>query len=751
MATAALLRAPTPHQGTPHGVALAEAPARASSETQQGHVVGTPHYMAPEQAMGERDITARADIYALGCVTYDMLTAEPPFQGATAQAIIARVMTEEPRSLTLQRKTIPPHVEAAVITALSKLPADRFASAAQFAAALVNPGYTSNALHRSAMTAARPTPRARLIMAAPWVLLAIVSLLAVWQRFGRPAPAPAPIFRLGLETSLPWEDQTGSGMALSPDGTTLVYNGRDSTGSRLFLRRLDRPDPVPISGATGALTPFFSPDGRRIGFQVSGKLFQVSTAGGAAESICPGLGTSLIRGVTWLDLTTVVVADSGGLRQCSAAGAVTLFYRPPDSLGQVAWPHALPGGRAVLYTLRQGATFRIGVYDVRRHDGHLLNINGSNPRYVASGYLLYATLDGILHAVPFDADKLQVTGEPVKVMEGVRVGGGGAAKMALASNGTMVTTRGQSGQQVLELVSRQGLGERLPAPVQTYLHPRLSPDGRQVAVGVGTIEYTANIWLLDRRQGTLTRLTFDSGATRPSWSPDGRRIVYSRLHGGDTELRIVDADGSAPAESLLTIPGLQLGQNPFTPDGRTLIVRGIGGRTGRDIWRVRLDSTRALTPLLHGPADEQMPILSPDGRWMGYVSDESGRQEVYVRSFPGMGARYQISLDGGTEPVWSPRGGEIFYRNGPAMLVAAVRTAPGFEVLGRTTLFTSNNYINSGGYDATYDVTADGQHLLMVRGLAVTSSMTLTLNWFDNLRAGRVGGDSRAPEGASQP
>ena len=720
------------------GIALAAVRSTGSTRlTETGLSLGTPHYMAPEQAMGQRDITTRADIYALGCVLYEMLVAEPPFKGANAQAIIARVMTEEPRSLTLQRRTVPPHVEAAVMTALSKLPADRFASAAQFAAALGNPGYASAAtLHQTAFSAAAKSPRARLIAALPWALLAVTGGILVWSWLTARAPSPPPVLRLGLElpSNALWEDQPGATMALSPDGTRLVYNGRDSTGTHLFLRMLDRLDPMPVGGTGGGTHPSFSPDGGWIGFYKEDKFYRTPVTGGSPELVCSVTGR--LSTYTWLDARSIVVADSGGLKQCSMAGAITVLYRPADSASALWWPHALPRGRGILYTVTLGATSQLGVYDARSRSARSLGIAGTNPRYVAAGYLLYTDFDGIVRAVPFDVDHLRVTGDPTVVMQGVRVGGGGTAKMAVSLNGTMVTTVGQSGERTLELVDRRGVAERLPVPAGRYSHPRFSPDGSQVAVAVGDL--SSNIWLLDRRQGTLTRLTSDSGASRPTWTPDGKRIVFSRVQGLTADLRIINADGSAPAESLLTVPGLQILQSRFTPDGRALVARTTGP-TGGEIWRVPLDSTRVLRPLLHGPVDVVGATLSPDGRWMAYVSRESGRWEVYVRSFPGMGARYQVSLDGGLEPVWSPRGNEIFYRNGSAMLSAAVRTSPGFEVLGRTTLFADPAY-RVGVNEPEYDLTPDGQRLLMVRLVGTTSGLAITLNWFDNLQAGRVGG-----------
>jgi Tol biopolymer transport system component len=257
---------------------------------------------------------------------------------------------------------------------------------------------------------------------------------------------------------------------------------------------------------------------------------------------------------------------------------------------------------------------------------------------------------------------------------------------------------------------------------------RVSPDGRRVAVRLGR-----DIWLLERNQGALTRLSFDSSASRPAWSVDGRRVAYIRQIGTRQDLRLVGSDGGSPAESLLALPDLQLWEGLFTPDGRSLVVRTVGGRGSRDIWLVPLDPAGPPVPLLKSPADEMAPAVSPDGRWLAYVSNESGRAEVYARSFPSMAGRYQVSLDGGTEPAWSPRGGELFYRNGPAMIAAQLRTDAAVEVLRRTTLFSEPDYATDLTH-RLYDVTPDGDHFVLVRTPDGASRLTVTLNRFHHLR-----------------
>ena len=716
------------------GIALAASRSNdATRMTETGMSLGTPFYMAPEQAMGERDITARADIYAMGCVLYEMLVAEPPFQGPTAQAIIARVMTEEPRSLTIQRRTVPPAVEAAVLTALSKLPADRFETAAQFSEALANPGFASTSTFpRAAWTAPAKTRRALLVAAIPWVLLAVVGGMLAWSRFTLEAPAPAPVFRFGLElpTNAAWEDQAGSAMALSPDGRLLVYNGRDSTGTHLFLRSLDQVTPASLPITAGAVHPSFSPDGRYIGFRRSDQILRLPVTGGSPEAVC-SLRAGSNDTYAWLDARTVVLAQGHRLLRCSMNSGSSPLYQSADTTDHIGWPYSLPENRGILFTYRRADGFQLGVFDLRSGEARPLELTGSNSRYVDAGYLVYGNLDGVIRAVPFDLDNLAVTGEPVVVLQDARVGSGGAAKIAVAPNGTIVAATGPAGQRVVELMDRRGARSPLFEGVGEYSFPRFSPDGRQVALARG--DQSSNIWLLDRGQGTLTRLTFDSGATRPVWTPSGKRLIYSRFKTAFTvDLRIINADGSAAAESLLTVPSFSLYQSQLTPDERTLVVRSTSAN-GRDIFTVPMDSTRVLRPLLTARSDEVSLDLSPDGKWIVYASDESGRMEVYVRAFPGLGARYQVSQEGGSEPVWSPRGNEIFYRTGPAFMVAGVRAGTGFTVESRARLFADPD-IPVSGYEPLYDVSPDGQRLVVVRALSRSGGVGVTLNWFDNLR-----------------
>ncbi len=732
------------------GIALAASRSDGGTRmTETGMSLGTPHYMSPEQSMGEREITPKADIYALGCVLYEMLTAEPPFVGATAQAIIARVMTEEPRSLTLQRRTIPPHVEAAVLTALAKLPADRFASAAQFADALGKTDFAIPATRAgtASRAAARPSAGQRALAAVPWVLAVAGIGTSAWlvTHPPRPVPPPAERFTLTFGRGAAATDGTGSPIALSPDGSRIVYLGQDSAGARhLFLRGLDRVDPVPIPGTVEADQPFFSPDGEWLGFRQDGKLRKVALAGGAAVTICDASG--LFYGASWAAGDVIVFSQGGRLKRVAAAGGQPTDVAVPDSTLREAYrfPDLLPDARAAVFTAvgDSGPSLRA----VTLGNGRVTQLGhaGMSPNYVDGGYLAYTEADGTLFAAQFDPRSLRLTGAPQPVTDNVRLGPAQVAKLGIARTGSLAYLSGSAAQSELVLVDRDGRAQALPAVPARYTAPRFSQDGRRIAVTIQDLNRRAtsgtvlgDVWVWDIAARNFQRITFDTASAYGEWMPDGHRLVYGRNTGASgVGLYTILTDGSGRPESLLTRPSPIFESSP-TPDRRGIVFRESHAQTGRDIWIMPLDSPQTARALLVTPFDERNPAVSPDGRWLAYASNETGALEVYVRNLAEGSGRTRVSTGGGSEPRWARNGRELFFRSRDSVYVVPVTPGPELHAGAPRALF-GGRFSTANTTD--WDVAPDDRAFVMVRPPDAAlggTPVNIVLHWFDQLRAQR--------------
>jgi serine/threonine-protein kinase len=732
------------------GIALAVSRSEGGTRmTETGMSLGTPHYMSPEQAMGEREVTAKSDVYALGCVLYEMLTGEPPFTGPTAQAIIARVMTEEPRSLTLQRRTIPQHVEAAAVAALAKLPADRFQTAAQFAEALANPAFASTASTAStAATAATAlsaatAPTASTALTASIALTAIFALLAAWGWLGRPDPPAQRVARHLVELA----DNVGvrrsgaeSALAISPDGLRIAFVS-DSGDGLLWVRRLDELRPQPLLGTDGARWPTFSPDGEWIAFVRRGGLEKVRTDGGATIKLADSVSSSF-GGVAWLDDDTMIFSDEGlGLRRIDAAGGpVSEWLTPASGRGEAA-PTPLPDARGVLFLSCSSncVDMAVRVLDFESGEVHVVAEEAVRGWYLPTGHVVYVRRDGAALAAPFDLGSLSVTGPAVPVLEGVQITTR-FPQLAVAENGTLLYGMGATGGiQQLSIVSVDRAGQVIDVDSTwsgSFNSFALAPDGRAVAVGVG-LGGGRDIWIKRLDDGLFTRLTFSGVDRRPAWSPDGMSVAFVRdtLTGGDVYVR--DADGLNP-DRVLARTDRMVQAVEWSRDGQWLVLRTDNTDAGRgDILGVRLSGDTGATPLVASPYEELHPSLSPDGRWIAYTSNESGQQEVYVRPFPATdGGRWQVSIGGGSHPRWSPDGRELFYLSGGRLIAARVADGPAFAVAERAPLFAMNVALLIDGFHTTYEVTPDGQSFLFIStpfvrpDEAVTGRLVLVENWF---------------------
>jgi Tol biopolymer transport system component/tRNA A-37 threonylcarbamoyl transferase component Bud32 len=728
------------------GIALAASKASGARMTETGMSLGTPHYMSPEQAMGEREITARSDVYALGAVLYEMLTGDPPFTGSTAQAVVARVVTESPRPLTAQRHTIPPHVEAAVLTALEKLPADRFATAAQFAEALGNRGYASVTATAVSPAAPRPRPRGRdpVVLAAVGLALAATAA-ALW---GWLRPGPEPVlnrYSLFLRPSEALQPSVNGSInvAISADGRRVAYVGPGEGGGRIWLREHDKLRPTPIGGTEGGTSPFFSPDGRSLGFIVGGRTVRViSLGGGPAITLSDSINSS---GGDWgADGYVYIEVDSGIARIRSTGGSPEPVYRMSPQKKEIGteFPNVLPGAGALVFRLRRAGQpptdFEIMAMKLPSGEARML-MRGLYARFASPGQLLVVTADGKLLAVPFDPDKLAFTGPPVALLEGMRTGGFEANLAASAEGSLVYVSGGSAGLERAFWVDRTGVA----APVDSAWDPQgilnsvaISPDGKALAVGLirGAAE---DIWVKQLPAGTFSRVTFgDSIHNRVSWAADGRSVLYLAGSQSSGVPAVARADGTGTPRNLYPGP-MGFGQALSSRDGRWLLLRRTVNEEGNgDIYALKAgDST--LVPLLTSPARETSPALSPDGKWLAYVSNESGKPEVYVRPFPDVGsAKWQVSLSGGFTPVWAHNGRELFYLDGTrAMVAVTVQPGSTFTVVGQRVLFPAMAYSFAGGYP-TYDVTPDDKRFVMIRSVAASAEteMVLIQHWAEDLK-----------------
>jgi serine/threonine-protein kinase len=720
------------------GIALALKAAGGDRLTETGLSLGTPHYMSPEQATGDRDVDARTDVYALGAVLYEMLAGEPPHTGSTVQAVLARVLTEEPRPIGTLRPSTPPHVAMAVEKALAKVPADRFATAADLAAALKDARFTFTSARAGASAA--PPVRAWWRDWRAWGAaagLAVAAAAGGWVA-GRPAES-APIvarFRIPIESERGVTGAPVNTLALSPDGQTIVYVGRSIGGSasQLYERPLADLAARPIPGTEGGAFPAFSPDGTRLVYLSASAVFILSVPfDGGTPTRLAGVTSQALAGVVWLDNTTLAATNNNGdIEHIGLDGATATIARPDRAAGEqnLSVQAVLPDGHTALAIVSAGVNpvGRVVALDLRTGARRPVFDATANAVWYARGHLLWSQPNGVLLGARFDTRAGRISGPTVTLADGVRQAVGGAGQAAVSATGSMVYLPEQPFR--LALVDRAGKAD-IVAEGHRFHSPRFSPDGRRLAVDF-IQQGSRDVWTLDLRQRTLARLSFEDDGHDPVWSPDGRWVAY--VHGNGVWRR--RADGSGTADSLFAQPG-GVSALDFTPDGHGMLV-ALFAPMGFDIGLASPGETDDPGPLLATPFNEQFAAVSPDGRWLAYGSDETGRDEVYVRPFPEGGAKVLVSQGGGTEPRWSPDGRTLYYfgqhDNLPHLIAATLVPGPerDLTVASRTPLFDVSEFEPASPH-ANYDVSADGGRFAMVHQGAL-SEMVFVLNWTAEVR-----------------
>jgi eukaryotic-like serine/threonine-protein kinase len=751
--------------------ALSQSPTITAAATMAGMILGTAAYMSPEQAKG-READKRSDVWAFGCVLYEMLTGRRAFDGEDVSETLAAVLRAEPDWSVLPAD-VPLHIQTLVKRCLAKDRKTRIGDVSTVR-------YVMDEIASSPAASSAPipaaSPRSFLIAAAALVSGAAVSAAVIWLAM-TPAPPPTlkPVrFSLAtsddsrLATSAPFRD-----IAISPAGTHIVYVTGNATNGLMWVRALDELEDVQLRGlpVSQIYGPFISPDGKWIGFGAGNSLLKVSMTGGPPITIAPNTAGTL-RGASWGPDDVIVFGTTDqttGLMSVPAGGGESKVLTKPDPKQREVnhwFPSVLPGGRAVLFTittLSGPESSQIAALDLQSGDRKILIRGGSQAEYVdpltgsergpstgsmRAGYLVYAVA-GTLRAVRFDPVRLEVLSDPVPIVDEVLTKATGAADFTVSKNGALVYVQGPTTagvQRSLVWVTREGREEPIKVPPRAYVFARLSPDGTKVALDIR--DQQNDIWILDLAHETLTPLTIDPAADQfPVWTPNGKTIIFSSTRTGGTNLYWQAADGTGTAERLTTSNTVQTGLS-IAPDGTRLVIRDLAAGRPSDLSVARLENPLAastdgrlkIDSMLHGAYAEDNGVISSDGRWLAYESNESTRSEVYVRPFPDVDAgRWPISSAGGSSPLWAPNGRELFYIDAAGFLsVVAVQTSPTFT-RGNPRKLLNTRYFVAGG--RTYDVSRDGHKFLMIKDApaaggvsAARPAMTVVLNWFEELK-----------------
>ena len=732
------------------GIALAVAQAGAGRITETGLSLGTPHYMSPEQATGDRDVDPRSDVYALGCVLYEMLAGQPPFSAPTAQAVLVQILTVDAPSVTGLRRTVPPHVGHALAQALEKLPADRFTSAAEFAAALGDEGFTYKARARTSVATSTLEPVAAqgpTTMSGSWNRLtitfaALFALTLAWSLLRPDTPRPLTRMSVYMPEDQSFDPSRGS-FDLSADGSLLVYRGLGDEGQPLLrLRRWDALDSTPIRDTGGARRPSISPDGNEVVFHTGqgGGIRVVPLQGGVSRTLTEGTQARWSPDGAWIYYTN----PSGGLSRMPSGGGTAEILTVVDT-GEVAheFVDVLPGGHAVYQANTPGSVRRIQAVDVET--GEIKDVTeGRYPRYSATGHLLFQDARAaILLAAAFDVESLELTSAPLPIAESLNSFAPGTGNFAVSQRGRLVyRLGGGSGGLVPTWLGRNDSEEELDPTnfVGAFAVPRLSPDGRRVAVQNTPAGNTdPQIWIYDLDQKTFTRLTFEGANTRPFWSPSGAEVGFLSNRDGENAVYARAWDRSGEARLLRSGTGAPIFEALWTPNERWLVYEAQtpgASALGGDLYYASPHPDSAAVTILNTPFLESVPDVSPDGRWLVYQSDESGQDEVYVRPFPGPGGVIPVSVGGGTAPVWAHNGREIFYQSldDNSWVVATVRTDPDFAVESQVPFARTLGFRAQRG-TREFDVSPDDQRLLVLGSeLRRVVELIFVDNWAAELR-----------------
>lgn len=730
--------------------------AQTSPVTERGVIIGTFHYMSPEQVEG-KEVDGRSDLFSLGAVLYEMVTGKRAFEGKSALSVASAILEKEPEPISSIKPVVPSALNRCIARCLAKDPDRRWQNAGDLAMELRWIADDEG----DAPGAERVQPGARRFQPVGWILAALFLVLAIaaaaaWLWFPRATTVPR-VTRLAV--TLPSGEILGGSwywfrsIALSPDGSQIAYVATQNGAAQMYLRSLNDFTARPVAGTEGADTPFFSPDGQWLGFFADQKLQKVPVAGGPPVIIASVAGIGRNYGATWSkdDEIYFGAEPPRGLLKVSARGGTP---RPVSKLDAAQhetdqrYPQLLPGGKVLLFTVRNASEpsfdeADIAAVNLSTGERHMLISGGTDAHYV-SGHLIFLRR-GVLLAAPFDPVKLEMTGAATPVVENVvenpRIGGG---QFSISRDGSLVYIPGgvSFGEHELVFVDKSGNERFLTATKRPYEDFSISPDGRFIATTIeGPITDT---WIHDIARDSETRFTYGVEHRDPAWTPDGKRVTYSGYKDGKYALLSKPIDGSSGEEVVVT-SAYPIFPWFWSPDGKTLLYNIFDPDQGDQVLLKPAsgDSRR----LVQEPFQVEFASWSPDGRWIAYNTDESGREEVYVVSFPGLGNKTRVSTDGGMHPLWAPSGKELYYRTASSMeslsgraftehvrvMAVPIETSPSFKA-GTPHMLFQGPYFSSG-HD--YGVTPDGKGFIMIRETESQSGpteMRVILNWSQDLK-----------------
>jgi Tol biopolymer transport system component len=725
----------------PASESLANSPTLSAMATRKGVILGTAAYMSPEQARG-KEVDKRTDIWAFGCVQFELLTGKQAFTGEDITEILAAVVKTEPDWNRLPTN-IPPALRMLLKRCLQK---DRTLRLRDAGDARIEIQEALAAPRDATVAQAAAVPKSKLWAVAAG--LAVLLIAALWAPWRATRPIERPLVRLDVDLgpNVSLGGYSGADAIISPDGTRLVYMSQ----GRLFTRRLDQPNTTELAGTQGAYAPFFSPDGQWVAFFSSGKLQKISVDGGPPIALC---NTGAGMGGSWGEDGNIIASlrSPGGLSRIpSVGGAPTPVTELQTGEVTHRWPQILPGGKAVLFTANAtGNGFseaNIEVMSLADHRTKTLVRGGAFGRYLPSGHLVYVNR-GTLFAVPFDVNRLEVRGTPVPMLDQVGSDAYGAAQFDFSQTGTLIYRGGEAGSGLLTVqwLDSDGKMQPLLAKPGPYLRPHLSPDGQRLALEIPQ-GAERDVWIYELQRDTMTRLTFGAGgavAVGPVWSPDARYIAFEGRDG----ILLTRSDGAGKPQPLTQSKNLQVPFS-FAPDGKRLALHEQKPSGGFVLWTVPLESDgaglRAGKPeiFLQDAFDDRHPMFSPDGRWLAYTSNQSGDYQVYVRAFPDKGGKWQISSDGGAYPVWSRNGRELFFRSNDNRIMVAAYTVKGDSfVADKPRVWSEKRLADFGTVGiANYDLAPDGKRVVALmpaesaQGQQAQSHVIFLMNWFDEVR-----------------